>query len=60
MLVDQDYGDILSFLGEALECPFNLRVLCLGINDQKVALRIGGIGYVLRIDPNMLVFGDSG
>jgi hypothetical protein len=47
MLVDQDYSDVLSFLGEALECPLNLGVLCLGIDDQKVALGIGGIGYML-------------
>lgn len=48
MLIDQDDGDVLSFLGVGLEGPLNLRVLCLGIDNKKVALSVGRIRYVLQ------------
>lgn len=47
MLIDKDHSDVLSFLREALEGPFNLGGLCLGIDNQKVTLGFRRIGYVL-------------
>lgn len=47
MLVYQNDGDVFPLLGKALEGPFNLRGLGLGVDDKKVALRIGAVGDVL-------------
>jgi hypothetical protein len=48
MLVYEQNGDVLALLGEALKGSFNVRVLCLGVHDQEVLLRVWRLGDVLQ------------
>lgn len=48
MLVDEQDGDILSLLREAVECFFDRRGLRLRVYDQKVSLRVRAICDVLQ------------
>jgi hypothetical protein len=48
MLVYEQNGDILALLGETLKRSFNVRVLCLGIYNEEVLLRIWRLGNVLK------------
>lgn len=38
MLVNEDYGDILPFLCEVVECPFDSRGFGLRVNHEEVPL----------------------
>jgi hypothetical protein len=40
MLVDENYADILPLFREFVESLFDRRLLCLIIDDEKVALRV--------------------
>lgn len=48
MLVDQEYGDVLALLCEALEGPLDLGGLGLAVDDEEVPLRVRRIGDMLR------------
>jgi hypothetical protein len=48
MLVYEQDSDILALLGEALERGFNVRVLCLGVYDEEVLLRVWRLCNVLQ------------
>lgn len=46
MLVDENYADVLSFLGEPVECGIDLAAFGLVIAYQEVALRVWRVGDV--------------
>jgi hypothetical protein len=48
MLVNQEHSNVFPLLGEALEGPFYLRGLGLGIYDKEVSLRAWWFGDMLR------------
>lgn len=47
MLVNQYHANIFPLLGEVLERLFDCRRFGFGVNDEKVALRVWGFGYML-------------
>lgn len=47
MLVDQDNGNVLALLCEAVECAFDGRGFRLGIDYQVVLLAVWGVCDVL-------------
>ena len=50
MLINKNYSDILSLLGEVFECAFNGRGFSLVVDNEKVALRVRRVGDVLIIE----------
>ena len=46
-MVDEYDTNILSLAGEAVKRPFDRRDLRLVLYDEKIALRVGGLGNML-------------
>lgn len=47
MLIDQENGNVLAVLGEAVKGVFNGRVIGLCVDDEEVALRVWWCSDVL-------------
>ena len=48
VLVDEQNRDILALAGEAVECSFNGRGLCLCVYNEEVLLAVRRLSYMLR------------
>lgn len=48
MLINQQNSDILSLSCEPLKGFFDSRIVGLAVDNEKVLLRIGGLGDMLR------------
>ena len=57
MLVNQQDTNVFSLLREVSECLLDCGSFCLGVDDQKVALRVWRVGDVLFTATNVMSVG---